>query len=155
MILASLDAVSAEFAVDVVIGPFNVHQLEVEEAARACARPVQLLSRQQSLMALMSAADMSISAAGQTLYELAATGTPTVAIQVADNQAPNIAGFSKQGCIDSVLTESRSQIGRVVQEKVEALISDSARRLAMRTAGQRLVDGQGARRVARAIDQLL
>ena len=34
---------------------------------------------------LMEAADIAVSAGGQTLYELARTGTPTIAIKVADN----------------------------------------------------------------------
>ena len=42
---------------------------------------------------LMMDCDIAISAAGQTLYELAATQTPTIAIGVADNQKNNIEGW--------------------------------------------------------------
>ena len=46
------------------------------------------------LSALMSAADLAVSGGGQTLYELAATGVPTVALCLADNQEPNIAALA-------------------------------------------------------------
>ena len=155
VLLASLDGVNADFTVDVVIGPFNVHQVEVEEASHACERAVQLLTGQESLQKHMWGTDIAISAAGQTLYELAVTGTPTVAIQVADNQAPNMRGFAEEGCIESVVAGNRKDAGEATANKVAALINDQQRRLAMSAAGRRLIDGQGARRVARAIDRVL
>ncbi len=43
----------------------------------------------------MLKADVAISAGGQTLYELAKTGTPTVALAVAENQIRNVKGWVK------------------------------------------------------------
>jgi len=48
---------------------------------------------------IMLESDIAISAGGQTLYELARTGTPTIAIGVAENQKGNIDGFLKNGLI--------------------------------------------------------
>ena len=47
----------------------------------------------------MGQVDLAVSAAGQTLYELAQMGVPTIAIQVADNQKDNIEGWLKAGFI--------------------------------------------------------
>ncbi len=52
---------------------------------------------------LMINCDIAISAAGQTIYELARTGTPTIAVIVADNQIKNIQGWIKNGFINEEL----------------------------------------------------
>lgn len=51
---------------------------------------------------IMLESDIAISAAGQTLYELASLGTPTVALVVAKNQLNNAKGWQKTGFIDYV-----------------------------------------------------
>ncbi len=45
---------------------------------------------------IMLSSDMAISAAGQTVYELIATQTPFIAIQVADNQQNNINSIAER-----------------------------------------------------------
>ncbi len=47
----------------------------------------------------MLESDIAISAAGQTLFELAVTRTPSIAIQVVDNQENNVRGFLDAGGI--------------------------------------------------------
>ncbi|HQI42370.1 MAG TPA: UDP-2,4-diacetamido-2,4,6-trideoxy-beta-L-altropyranose hydrolase [Ignavibacteriaceae bacterium] len=49
---------------------------------------------------VMLESDIAISAAGQTLYELAVTRTPTIAISVAKNQLNNVKGWAKDGFIE-------------------------------------------------------
>jgi len=46
---------------------------------------------------VMAASDMAISAAGQTLYELARIGVPTIATAVVKNQLNNVQGWEKWG----------------------------------------------------------
>lgn len=54
----------------------------------------------------MKAADLAVSAAGQSVFELAALGVPTVMLGVAKNQIPNLeawpgrAGFRNAGMVD-------------------------------------------------------
>ena len=48
----------------------------------------------------MSSVDLAISASGQTLYELACIGVPTVAIGIIDNQKNNILNWKKQGFVE-------------------------------------------------------
>jgi RimJ/RimL family protein N-acetyltransferase len=46
---------------------------------------------------LMTASDIAVSAAGQTLFELARCGVPTIAVGVAENQRHNLEGFTDAG----------------------------------------------------------
>ena len=48
---------------------------------------------------LMQEADLCISAAGSTLYELCACGTPALSYTLADNQLDNAGSFSEKGII--------------------------------------------------------
>jgi spore coat polysaccharide biosynthesis predicted glycosyltransferase SpsG len=47
--------------------------------------------------------DIAISAGGQTLYELATIGLPTIAIKVIDNQTEDIIGWVKAGLIINII----------------------------------------------------
>ncbi len=49
---------------------------------------------------IMMKSDIAISSGGQTLYELARTGTPTIAVSVVDNQINNVNYWSKTRIID-------------------------------------------------------
>lgn len=51
------------------------------------------------LRELMLSSDICISAGGQTTYELASTGTPTIGICASDNQRFNLEGWKKAGFI--------------------------------------------------------
>ncbi len=94
----------------------------------------------------MLESDVAISAGGQTLYELARIGVPTVAIAVAENQLNNVIGWERAGFInDAGGWEDQSVI-----EKLRALVirlRDRSERDRRSQIGRRLVDGEGARRV--------
>ncbi len=99
---------------------------------------------------LMLDADLAVSAGGQTLYELARTGVPTITFAVAENQSNNIYGWEKAGfiknagyCYDPGALENL--------EKLIMELSDENTRLSMSLSGNALVDGKGAMRVADSI----
>ncbi|MBN2839422.1 MAG: hypothetical protein JXP37_00485 [Coriobacteriia bacterium] len=95
----------------------------------------------------MLVADVAVSAAGQTLYELAATGTPTVAVTVAENQVAQARAFERAGAV--VLAGAWGEPG-TIEAVVGALagLADPVRRAAYSAAARALVDGGGAERVA-------
>lgn len=99
---------------------------------------------------LMARAGLAVSAAGGTTAELCALGVPTVLVTVADNQAPAAAEVGAAGwCVpvDGRLDDAAVRIaGAAVR-----LWHDVPERLRMTEATRRLVDGQGAMRIARAI----
>lgn len=100
---------------------------------------------------LMLAADLAISAGGQTLYELAATGTPTIAVRLADNQTRNLEGFERAGALVWAGDAADAELEQCVVATVQAVAGDVARRMQLSANGRRMVDGRGAERVATAI----
>ena len=94
---------------------------------------------------------MAVSGGGQTLYELAAAGVPTVAIEVAENQRFQMEAFEAEGFLRSVEAGQPAECGLVTANMVDCLRQDQEMRSRMSQAGRRLVDGRGSLRVAEAI----
>ena len=155
VVLEVLDSLDGDFSVAVVIGPFFKRGDQVEAAARGCRRRVRLVRSPDSVRSLMMKADLAISAAGQTLYELAATGTPAVAIQVAENQACNLDGFSQHGVVSPVSFGGRKQFQRALAQALSSQLTSPQGRRRMSQAGQRLIDGLGAKRAAAVMAEML
>ncbi len=98
----------------------------------------------------MFESDLALSAAGQTLYELARIGVPTIAVAVADNQLNNVNGWGKTGFIsyagwweDNLLYKN---IGIQINE-----FNDVCKRINSMKTGRDLVNGKGARAIVEFI----
>lgn len=98
------------------------------------------------MLNLMIESDIAVTAAGQTLYELAVTGTPTIAVAVADNQMNNIREWKKQGFLLNVILHNDHFYLRKINDELEKLNSVSIRKK-LSKIGKDNVDGQGSRRV--------
>ncbi|MEW6507633.1 MAG: bifunctional UDP-2,4-diacetamido-2,4,6-trideoxy-beta-L-altropyranose hydrolase/GNAT family N-acetyltransferase [Bacteroidota bacterium] len=95
---------------------------------------------------LMISSDVAITAAGQTLYELAVTGTPTIAVAVVENQLNNIREWKKKGfLLDAIQHNDRFYL-RKINEHLSKMINISTRKK-LSIIGRDNVDGQGPRRV--------
>src|SRR2546422_1325880 len=85
-----------DVSVDIVMGPMfdeqDFHSADLKSAPVAAVH-----SNPQNIRDLMLGADLALCGGGQTTYELAATGTPAVAIRFADNQTQNLAGLNSAG----------------------------------------------------------
>ncbi|HEX7809074.1 MAG TPA: UDP-2,4-diacetamido-2,4,6-trideoxy-beta-L-altropyranose hydrolase [Thermoanaerobaculia bacterium] len=124
--------------IDVVIGPF----FERLDLLRAFGERVVLLERPH-MRDLMLRSDLAISSGGQTLFELAATGTPAIVITTADNQVQHARDFAGAGSLV------------MLDDGAFERVRDVAVRAAMSERGRALVDGRGAERTASAIVELL
>jgi UDP-2,4-diacetamido-2,4,6-trideoxy-beta-L-altropyranose hydrolase len=152
-VLAGLERVAGDWAVDVAAGSFSHDWPELDAAARRARRRVSLHRDRFGLRDLMLAADIAVSGGGVTLCELAATATPTVAVQTADNQAGNVDGFERAGAALAVRAGANA-LGDCVATALERLAGDHTLRASMGARARQLVDGQGARRVATALARL-
>ncbi len=152
-VIGWLDEVPGDFQVACVLGPVTPVTDEAERAAAQARRAVTLVRGPSSMYELMLDADIAISAGGQTLYELAATGTPTVVVQVAGNQAGNIEALSGKGVIRFLGAADEPGLAPRLGSTMTELVSVGgiAERRRMSLAGRTLVDGRGAERAAREL----
>lgn len=102
---------------------------------------------------LMTASDLAISAAGQTIYELARCGCPAVLVGIAENQRRHIEHWPEVGSAVSAGWWTDPALSEKIERHIRALCSE--RRRAMSTAGQRVVDGQGCRRLVQLMEHPL
>ena len=103
-----------------------------------------------AMLKVMCEADLAISAGGQTLYELARTGLPTVAIADASNQVNNLKGWEKAGFISFAGRCSDRGIIKSVLEQVEQLQSRAAR-VDKSCKGKEMLDSRGAHRIVKKL----
>lgn len=150
-LLRTLSGLSVAVAGTVVIGPFFAHTDEVTRVAASLRTPMTVLRAPVSVCEVMQGADVAISAGGQTLYELARVGCPTIAIETAGNQAGQMQVLHEAGIIRAVGRAQDSQIVEAVAEATNDLLRDHDQRQRMSAAGRRFLDGQGALRVAKAL----
>lgn len=140
---------------DVVLGPFFRAGVvrEVESQAKK-GGGVTLHRNPSSIRDLMMAADLALCGGGQTTYELAAAGTPTVAMLVAQNQEGNLSGLSRQGTLIWAASAGDPEVKEKVVGSLLTLALDQQKRARMSQSGPALVDGLGAKRVAGEIARL-
>lgn len=100
----------------------------------------------------MIESDIAISAAGQTLYELARMGVPTIAISIADNQKGNVYRSQKAGFIEFAGEWNDKSLNENILKHFSKLC-DKTQRQFKSECGQKFIDGQGATRVAKKIFQ--
>ena len=150
--LAALDHTLPDVAVDVVVGPGGSDP-QLTGAARTSPHRVLVHENPAGLRELIAAADLAISGAGMTLYELAAMATPAVAVCMADNQRPNFEAFDRAGAALAGGRAGEAGLRASLAAALERLGADAGLRRTVGERGRALVDGHGAARVARAISE--
>ncbi|WP_405316423.1 GNAT family N-acetyltransferase [Methanobrevibacter sp.] len=104
----------------------------------------------KEMLNVMSSVDLAISASGQTLYELACIGVPTIAIGIIDNQKDNINNWQNEGFIEYAgCWNNKNLLGNIL-EKIE-LLKDKNIRYEKRLKGIQSIDGHGSLRIVKEI----
>ena len=140
-------------ALDVLVGPFWSEQARAaaEQVARE-SRDVVLHESPEEIRDLMLGCDVALSGGGQTVYELAATATPAVAITLFENQTGNLLAMSRQGALLWPGDATAADLGSRVAQALKSL-ADPMRRTTLGSRARSLVDGRGTSRVARVLLQ--
>lgn len=134
--------------VRVVVGAANPHAGSLRALATALTCPCELLQAVTNMPGLMAWADLAVSAAGSTCWELCFFGVPMLLVPIADNQA----GIGPALAVAGAAVVARPEPESLAQN-LRSLLGDAQARRAMSAAGHGLVDGQGARRVSAALRQ--
>lgn len=104
----------------------------------------------EKMRELMLGSDIAISAGGQTIYELARIGVPTIGICVSDNQKGNLQGWQKAGFIE-YMGSYRNTISLFKLTKTLDKLMPRTVRLRYSQIGRKLVDGKGVNRILQVI----
>ncbi len=150
-ILGILDRIDSDFSITVIIGPYYENIDLIQSQAARMGKRVELVKSPSSLYPYMKKCSMAFSAGGQTLYELAALGRPTIGITVWENQAGNVGELSKMGAIVGVLYSSEGNFDETLGNSAGRLIFNNNERKRLSGVSSALVDGKGAERTTSAI----
>ena len=130
-----------------VIGALNPR---IEVIKKLSRQNIILHINERNMSKLMRECDVAVSAAGSTLYELCACGTPSVTYVLADNQIDAAEMFGALGImINAGDCRKHDDISSVIIESLRGM--NESVRAGMSARMQRLVDGNGAMRIADVI----
>lgn len=135
-----------------VAGQFNPHFQTLKRLEDTHGN-IRIHSNVTDMAGLMAAADIAVTAGGSTVYELAALGVPFICFSYAENQEPlteYIGANGTAGCAGAyhkAPEETLAQMAVLFRE----LVREEAKRRQYQESEKKLVDGQGAARLAAAL----
>lgn len=132
--------------VKAVVGTSNSHFAALEQIVKHSHVPLELIKSANNMSELIAWADVGVSAAGSTCWEMAFLRLPSLLIVTADNQLGIADGSNKKGFAEN-LGCFRSLSVEKLAEKLTQLLNDAKRRKQMSISGGEVVDGNGAKRI--------
>jgi UDP-2,4-diacetamido-2,4,6-trideoxy-beta-L-altropyranose hydrolase len=131
----------------VLVGPANPRLESLRRLSAELPGGIEVLAAGEDYPRVLADADLAVTAAGSTCWELCYLGIPFVTIVLADNQAPIAASLQEAGASIDLGKHTGLAAGDLAVA-LGGLLANHEKRLAMSQAGRRLVDGLGAERVA-------
>jgi UDP-2,4-diacetamido-2,4,6-trideoxy-beta-L-altropyranose hydrolase len=139
--------------VKILVGAANPHLENLRKQAGHCGRRMEILTGVADVAEWMAWADLAVSAAGSTCWEMAFMQLPAVLLVLANNQEPVAQQVAAAGAATSLGRADRLTPEAIARE-LAALCRNRKRRASQSGAGLRLVDGLGAERVVAVIEAL-
>lgn len=132
-----------------VVGAMNPAASRLKELS---GKNIVLHIDERNMSRLMMSCDIAVSAAGSTLYELCACGTPAITYVLADNQTAGANCFAARGImLNAGDCRGDREFTARINRNIEALARDSQHRKNLSRKMQKLIDGKGAARLAEAL----
>lgn len=139
-----------DLEVRALVGSANPNIESLRELRQTLKANIELQHDIIDIPALMSWADMAITAGGSTCYELCFFGVPMLALAIAENQRGICAGLDRAGV--AINLGWHEQLGAMdISEALFKLLSNGKMLMSMSDAGRNMVDGFGAKRVVEFI----
>lgn len=149
-VLRGLAPLLGEVEVLAVIGGSNPHAENLGKTTEELGSVVRFEKDVANMPEFMAWADIAISAAGSTCWELCALGLPAMVIDAAPNQKEIACGVEGRGAAIH-LGSGESWDSTTLAGKVKELLKFPETRSTMSCHGRMLVDGRGAERVIAAM----
>lgn len=110
---------------------------------------VRFLGTLPNMAPIIAWADIAVSAAGSTSWELCRLGVPSILVDLTQNQRPLGIELGLRGIALHIPRESANAASFL--RALKELLPDDSRRREMSEKGMKLVDGRGAKRVVAAL----
>jgi UDP-2,4-diacetamido-2,4,6-trideoxy-beta-L-altropyranose hydrolase len=136
--------------ITIATGQSDANGETLREWAASAPHPPRVVAAAEDMPRLMNRADLAVSGAGTTAWELAYLGVPAVLLELADNQEPIGDALDRCGAAINLGPAIGCDYWQL-SALVGALRHAPERLAEMSAAGRGLVDGRGALRVADAI----
>lgn len=130
-----------------------------EEWKKKEIKKVKVHQSPKKMSEVMLQCDIAISAGGSTVYELAACGVPTLAFLYSENQRGVVEYLSQRGCLSNIgdykdfINEYKKTLQYFTTQWSE-MVSQNNRQMIMERQ-QELFDGEGTKRVVKAIEEFI
>jgi len=134
----------------VLVGGSNVRFESLERVAAQAGRNISLHRDVSNMADQMAWADVAISAAGTTCWELCLLGLPAIVVDLAENQKPVAQELNRRGCAIHMGGATDVSAEKLATE-VKRLLRSRKDREAMSSRCRQMVDGRGANRVVAAL----
>jgi len=153
-IVRGLEPLDLKQRVIVVVGPAISpdHKRELESLETELKKNYQFEwgVTQRQMYRIMSESDLTITAAGNTLYELAIFGVPSIVICHHERHNAVAQKFAERGAVIN-LGVGTGLDARIICEAVSKLLRSKEKRLELSTNMKKIVDGLGSKRVAEKV----
>ncbi len=147
-ILESLERYSSkQLEVVAVAGSSNPRVEQLQKLAESLHLNVRIEHDCHDIARLMERADIAVVAAGSTCWEMVSLGLPVIAVITADNQIRVAEAIHHHGLGWNggwIEGDAQDSITRLMDQ----IMNDPSQLIAASRVGRRLIDGQGAMRVA-------
>lgn len=133
----------------VIVGKSFNNINEIEKMADGKTQFIYSPNSKEMLKEMLNS-DIAISAGGQTTYEFARIGLPSIAISVADNQTNSILNWQKLGFLEYAGLWNDEYLFENICEKLNKLF-DYEFRKKKQNCGIHIIDGLGAKRIVNGV----
>jgi UDP-2,4-diacetamido-2,4,6-trideoxy-beta-L-altropyranose hydrolase len=134
--------------VKVVSGPSNPRHRRLLD--RGTDPRVEVLAAAEDMIPLMTWADLAVTGAGSTVYELCCLGVPTLVVAITRSQIESARALDREGlAVD--LGWHGAMVAASAARTIAAVCEDGPRRTDLVRRGRARVDGRGASRVVEAL----
>jgi len=144
-VIEALCQAGLDLQATVVAGGSNPHFPALQNAAAHSGLKITLLQDVANVAELMAAADVAVSAAGSTCWELCLLGLPALLLDVAANQTALAKELDRSGC--AIHVGDRTVSANKIAKELQRLCGAHELRHSLSRRSRELVDGKGAARV--------
>lgn len=142
--------------IDIICGRFNPHLSTLKEMEDKNPQ-VHLYVDVPDMWNRMAQADIAVSAAGSTMYELSTMGVPCVCCYYVENQRRIAEGFAEKVQMVNAgdFSADETAVLRKITEAVSALAEDMNARKVLSERMKRVTDGYGADHIAEVLKEMM